>query len=88
MDDLNSEPTVEAAPEPVVESVIVQAVGTAVTASNVPGLSARIEAAQVAAVEECFAEGITDSAEIIARKMAARDAVLAAIAVPAELPES
>jgi hypothetical protein len=91
MDDLNSEtvPTEVPAESVIVQatggaggeaaagsSLIVQAVGTAVK-SVVPGLAARIEAAQVAAVEECFAEGITDSDVIIARKMAATESVLA-----------
>ena len=56
-------------------SRIVSAVGTAVH-SEVPGLSALLEAAMSKAVEAAQAEGIVDSAEIIARKMAAKDAVL------------
>ena len=52
------------------------AVGTAVH-STVPALGGRIEAAMVAAVVQAQAEGVTDTDEIIARKMAAMDVVLA-----------
>jgi hypothetical protein len=58
---------------------IVAAVGTAVHSGENPDLAARIEAAQVAAIEAALAEGVSleNSAEILRRKNAARDRVLA-----------
>ena len=69
-----------------IEPVISAAVGTAVV-SKVPGLGERIEAAMVAATVAAQADGVTDPAEILERKMAAKDAVLAEMSPAAETAE-
>jgi hypothetical protein len=63
------------------EGRIVEAVGTA-TSSQHKGLARVIEAAQVKAVEDCMAEGITDPNVIKERKQAARQRVMAEFNAP------
>ncbi len=56
---------------------VVEAVATAVH-SDTPGLGNELEAAQVKAIEQALAEGVSikDSAELLRRKAAARQTVL------------
>lgn len=63
--------------EPLIEPVIpviVQATLTA-TASRNPQLAKTLEQAMADEVMRCYAEGITDSATILARKLAVRAAI-------------
>jgi hypothetical protein len=59
--------------EPVIESVIVEAVGVAVGRNMPDSLHDRIEAAMREAVEKAQAEGIADQDVIRERILAARD---------------
>lgn len=62
---------------------IVEAAGTSASVRLPSGhedreLSVKLEQVMVAEIEKCIAEGVTDPAVIRARKLAAKDAALAA----------